>query len=49
MFKTEYEHNLTQQIYLTAETWDIVLKAKNSTVQIIQKNAGKKTSKVLIN
>ena len=37
--QTEYEHNLTQQIYLTAETWDIVLKAKNSTVQMIRKNA----------
>jgi streptomycin 6-kinase len=37
--QTEFEHNLTQQIYLTAETWDIVLKAKNSTVQMIRKNA----------
>lgn len=37
--QTEYEHNLTQQIYLTAETWDIILKAKNSTVQMIRKNA----------
>ena len=37
--QTEYEHNLTQQIYLTSETWDIVLKAKNSTVQMIRKNA----------
>ena len=39
--QTEFEHNLTQQIYLTAETWDIVLKAKNSTVQIIRKNAAR--------
>ena len=37
--QTEFEHNLTQQIYLTAETWDIVLKAKNSTIQMIRKNA----------
>ena len=37
--QTEFEHNLTQQIYLTAETWDIILKAKNSTVQMIRKNA----------
>ena len=37
--QTEYEHNLTQQIYLTAETWNIILKAKNSTVQMIRKNA----------
>ena len=39
--QTEYEHNLTQQIYLTAETWDIILKAKNSTVQMIRKNANR--------
>ena len=26
---------------MTAETWDIVLKAKNSTVQIIRKNAAR--------
>ena len=37
--QTEYEHNLTQQIYLTAETWNMILKAKNSTVQMIRKNA----------
>lgn len=37
--QTEFEHNLTQQIYLTAETWDVVLKAKNSTTQLIRKNA----------
>jgi len=37
--QTEFEHNLTQQIYLTAEAWQIVLKAKNSTVQLIRKNA----------
>ncbi len=37
--QTEFEHNLTQQIYLTAETWNIVLKAKNSTIQMIRKNA----------
>lgn len=36
--QTEFEHNLTQQIYLTSETWNIVLKAKNSTVQMIRKN-----------
>ena len=37
--QTEYEHNLTQQIYLTAASWDIILKAKNSTIQLIRKNA----------
>ena len=37
--QTEFEHNLAQQIYLTAASWDIVLKAKNSTIQMIRKNA----------
>jgi hypothetical protein len=37
--QTEFEHNLSQQIYLTAETWHIILKAKNSTIQMIRKQA----------
>ena len=37
--QTEFEHNLTQQIYVSAATWEIILKAKNSTVQLIRKNA----------
>jgi CMP-N-acetylneuraminic acid synthetase len=37
--QTEFEHNLTQQIYVTAASWDIILKAKNSTLQMIRKNA----------
>lgn len=37
--QTEFEHNLSQQIYLTAETWLIILKAKNSTIQMIRKQA----------
>jgi hypothetical protein len=34
--QTEFEHNLTQQIYLTNESWDIVTKSKNTTVQLIR-------------
>jgi hypothetical protein len=34
--QTEFEHNLSQQIYLTANTWDIINKAKNSTIQMIR-------------
>lgn len=34
--QTEYEHNLTQQIYLTSKTWDIINKAKNCTAQMIR-------------
>ena len=37
--QTEFEHNLTQQVYLTANTWDIVNKAKNSTIQIIRQKS----------
>lgn len=34
--QTEFEHNLTQQIYLTNESWDIVNKSKNTTIQLIR-------------
>lgn len=37
--QTEFEHNLTQQVYLTAATWEIITKAKNSTVQLIRQKA----------
>lgn len=33
----EYEHNLTQQIYISAESWDIITTAKNTTIQLIRK------------
>ncbi len=33
----EYEHNLTQQIYISAECWDIITTAKNATIQTIRK------------
>lgn len=32
----EYEHNLTQQIYITAECWSLVNAAKNATIQIVR-------------
>ena len=31
----EYEHNLTQQIYISDECWSTVTTAKNATIQII--------------
>jgi hypothetical protein len=37
--QTEFEHNLAQQIYLTNESWDIVNKSKNTTVQLIRKTS----------
>ncbi|SEP58136.1 DUF7935 family protein [Flavobacterium urocaniciphilum] len=30
--QTEYEHNIAQQIYLTQESWEIVMKAKNNII-----------------
>jgi hypothetical protein len=35
----EYEHNLTQQIYITDESWTMLLKAKNTIIQHIRKTA----------
>lgn len=32
----EYEHNLTQQIYLKQECWNLVNAAKNATIHIIR-------------
>jgi hypothetical protein len=31
----EYEHNLTQQIYISDECWSTITTAKNATIQII--------------
>ncbi|MDV7187544.1 hypothetical protein R3X25_09650 [Lutibacter sp. TH_r2] len=35
----EFEHNLTQQIYISNECWSIVIAAKNATVHLIKKTA----------
>lgn len=32
----EFEHNVTQQIYITDECWSIITAAKNATIQIIR-------------
>lgn len=34
----EFEHNLSQQIYVSDECWNIVLAAKNATIQLIRKS-----------
>jgi len=34
--ETEFEHNLSQQIYMSDECWNIIKTAKNATVQIIR-------------
>ncbi len=33
----EFEHNLSQQIYVTDECWNIINAAKNATIQLIRK------------
>jgi hypothetical protein len=33
----EFEHNLTQQIYMSDECWSIITTAKNATIQMIRK------------
>jgi len=35
----EFEHNITQQIYITKETWSVILTAKNTTIQLIRQAA----------
>jgi hypothetical protein len=32
----EFEHNLTQQIYMSDECWTIIVTAKNATIQMIR-------------
>lgn len=33
----EFEHNLTQQIYISEECWNIINASKNATIQLIRK------------
>ena len=33
----EFEHNLSQQIYMSDECWTIIITAKNATIQTIRK------------
>lgn len=35
----EYEHNITQQVYLTDDCWNVILTAKNTIIQNIRRNA----------
>lgn len=37
--ETEYDHNLTQQIYLSAESWNVIKTTKNATIQLIRQTA----------
>ena len=35
--ETEFEHNLTQQIYISNECWSAIITAKNALIQNIRK------------
>src|SRR5690606_8758879 len=35
----EYEHNLTQQIYVSPECWNLINAAKNATIHVIRQGA----------
>lgn len=49
----EFEHNLTQQVYISDECWNVILTAKNTIIQTIRKttlqveNADKLREKLL--
>jgi hypothetical protein len=52
----EFEHNLSQQIYMSDECWMIIVTAKNATIQMIRKanmsdrvDSTDKLRKVLLN
>ena len=32
----EYEHNLSQQIYVSSECWNLITAAKNATLQVVR-------------
>ena len=33
--RAEFEHNLSQQIYMSAKAWDAVIKSKEETIKLI--------------
>jgi len=37
--ETEFDHNLSQQIYMTNECWNVIKAAKSATIQMIRKAA----------
>jgi hypothetical protein len=35
----EFEHNMTQQIYMSDDCWGVITTAKNATIQLLRKTA----------
>lgn len=38
--RSEYEHNLSQQIYMTQQAWEVVKNARSNTIKIVNTVAG---------
>jgi hypothetical protein len=39
--RSEFEHNLSQQIYMSPQAWEVVKNARSNTIKIINNEAGK--------
>ena len=39
--RSEYEHNLSQQIYMSPQAWEVVRNARSNMIKIINTEAGK--------
>ena len=39
----EFEHNLSQQIYISEKCWSVIIASKNATIQLIKKVASQET------
>ena len=39
--RSEFDHNLSQQIYITPQAWEVLKSAKTNTIKIINTNAEK--------
>jgi hypothetical protein len=37
--KSEYQHNITQQLYISTPTWDVVKKLKDDTIAMVNNGA----------
>ncbi len=40
IIRAEFEHNLSQQIYMTSRAWEVIKNAKNNTIKLINTTAG---------
>lgn len=39
--RSEFEHNLSQQLYMSPQAWEVVRNARSNTIKIINTEAGK--------